>query len=164
MSYINQLISTYRNKGIVVDANLWILLLVGSYNKATISDFKKTQKYTAIDFDYLYQFLSYFKIITTPNILTEVVNHTETFNKQTNGQLFLNLRRFAELHFESYIPSLKAMDNVYHKFGLSDSVINNLSNEGYLILTDDFPLYGYLSSIGNPVINFNHIRMEYLLK
>lgn len=164
MSYLNQLISGYRNKGVVVDANLWLLLLVGSYNRVKISSFKKTQKYESVDFDYLYRFLRHFKIITTPNILTEVVNHTETFNKITKGQLFENLKKLTDLNIELYVPSLNAIDEVFQKFGLSDSVISALSDEGYLILTDDFPLYGYLSSKGNPVINFNHIRSEYLLK
>lgn len=164
MSYIYQLISIYKNKGIVVDTNLLLLLLVGNYNKEKVSEFKKTQKYTSLDFDYLAQFLSFFNLIATPNILTEVVNHTETYNKQTNGELFVNLRNLTETFSERYIPSLYAMNEVYQKFGLSDSVICSLSNEGYLVLTDDFPLYGYLSSRGNHVINFSHIRSEYLLK
>lgn len=164
MSYLELLISTYRSKGIVLDANLWILLLVGSYNKDQICKFKRTQKYTEKDFDYLCHFLSFFKIITTPNILTEVVNLTENLNNLTNGNLFIELKRIATSHFECTIPSVSAMDDVFQKFGLSDSVINSLSKDGYLVLTDDFPLYGYLSSSGNNVINFSHIRSEYIIE
>ncbi|RDC65080.1 PIN domain-containing protein [Adhaeribacter pallidiroseus] len=164
MSFINSLISIYKNKGIVIDANLWLLLLVGSYNKNKISEFKRTQKYTEEDFKQLNTFLQNFKIITTPNILTEVVNLTETLDKQSDGILFYNLIQLVQISHEIFLPSVNVMDNVFMKFGLTDSVIHSLAAEGYLILTDDFPLFGYLSSRGNAVINFNHIRTEYIFK
>jgi uncharacterized protein YaiI (UPF0178 family) len=52
----------------------------------------------------------------------------------------------------------------FPKFGLTDASIFELSNQGLLVLTDDFPFYGYLISQGKHVINFNHIRTEYIFK
>ena len=42
--------------------------------------------------------------------------------------------------------------------GVSDTAIIKLCKNGHLLLTDDFDLYGYMSSKEMPVINFNHIR------
>jgi len=46
---------------------------VGTVNRNRISKFNRTEKFVPKDYDSLLQILSYFdKIMTTPNILTEV--------------------------------------------------------------------------------------------
>lgn len=162
MSYLETLIIKYKNKGLIIDTNIFLLLLVGSYDKTKISEFKKTQKYTSQDYEYLIKFLKHFTLLTTPNILSEVTNHSETFNKKTKGKLFEILKTITYASIENYVSSYEVMNNVYFKFGLTDSTIESLSDE-YLVLTDDFPLYGYLASKSKYVINFNHLRSDYLL-
>jgi hypothetical protein len=162
MTYSEQLIIDYKNKSIVVDTNLWLLLLVGAYDRKAIANFKRTQTYTAEDFDFLNQFLSHFSIITTPNILTELCNLTDSINSQSDGLIYETLRQLYPLWQEIYIPSADAMDDCYTKFGLSDSVIYQIAKEDCLVLTVDLPLYGYLINKGIHAINFNHIRTGYL--
>jgi hypothetical protein len=44
------LIEKHRSKGVLVDTNLLVLLLVGSINKRRIPEFKRTQSFTIEDF------------------------------------------------------------------------------------------------------------------
>ena len=75
MDYFNEIFSNYRNKGILIDSNLLLLYFIGKYNKTLIQRFKRTQKYVTEDYELLTAVIKDFtKIITTPNILTEVSN------------------------------------------------------------------------------------------
>lgn len=160
MDNLSLLIRKYRNKGIVVDTNLLILLLVGSLNAEKISGFKRTNIYTKEDYQYLVSFLKNFKIVTTPNILTEVSNLTEylfsSFAEGFYGPFTLP---------ETYLKTTDILNNLaFKKFGLTDGTIFELSQKGLLVLTDDLRLWAFLIRNNGYAINFNHIRSEYLLK
>jgi hypothetical protein len=47
------LIGKHRSKGVLVDTNLLVLLLVGLVNKRRIRRFKRTRDFTPADFDLL---------------------------------------------------------------------------------------------------------------
>jgi hypothetical protein len=69
------LIKKHCAKGVLIDANLPVLYLVGSTNKSRIETFKLTQVYTVEDFELLERLIAYLgDIVTTPHILTEVSN------------------------------------------------------------------------------------------
>lgn len=164
MTYVEFLISRYRSKGIVVDANLLILLLIGSFDRNSISTFKRTAIYTIEDFDYLMRFLSHFVVLITPNILTEAINLSETYNSQSSFRFFEYVKTFSNSIHEIYVDSKTSMQNpVFTRFGLADSTIAELAEKGYLVLSDDLRLYAYLTNAGKEAINFNHIRTEYLI-
>lgn len=160
MEYINQLIASYKTKGLLVDTNLLLLYLVGAYDPERIPKFKRTMAFTVDEFLFLTTFIEVFeKIITTPNILTEISN--------LSGQLPEKLRSFfwkdfagrmPDLH-ERYTPSttISASDH-FTRFGLTDSGIVGLVKDKYLVLTDDLRPVGYLQNLDIDVINFNHIR------
>ena len=60
------------SKGLLVDTNLLVLLVIGALNPDQISDHKLTSKYSAVDYRLLKSFVDRFKlVVTTPNILTE---------------------------------------------------------------------------------------------
>ena len=68
-SYAEILIQRFKSKGVLVDANLLLLLLVGSYNPRLIGDggFKRVAKYTLEDFLSLTNLLQFFAArVTTP--------------------------------------------------------------------------------------------------
>src|SRR6266446_8971329 len=160
MEYINQLIMIYKPKGLLEDTNLLLLYFIGAYDPERISRFKRTMAFTIDEFLLLAMFLGLFeKIITTPNILTEVSN--------LSGQLPENLRAFFWEYFagrmldlqESYTPSTTISASPHFtKFGLTDSGIVGLVKDKYLVLTDDLKLAAYLQNLDIDVINFNHIR------
>jgi rRNA-processing protein FCF1 len=160
MEYIQELVSRYKNKGLLVDTNLLLLYFVGAYDPDRIPKFKRTMAFTVDEFWLLASFLDAFeKLVTTPNVLTEVSN--------LSGQLAENLRspfysEFASripLLEEHYIPSASVSSLVhFNKFGLTDSGVVQLVKDNYLVLTDDLSLVGYLHNRGIDAINFNHIR------
>src|ERR1700691_6200743 len=72
------LIEKHRGKGVFVDTNLFVLLLVGSFNKKRILDFKRTQDFTVDDFHTLSALVAWFgtPLVTTPHILSQVSDLT----------------------------------------------------------------------------------------
>lgn len=70
---IASLFTQYRQKGILIDTNILLLYFVGTVNRARISRFNRTEKFTPEDYDTLIEIINFFpKRVTTPNILTEV--------------------------------------------------------------------------------------------
>lgn len=159
-SYAAQLIRKYKRNGLIIDTNLLILIIVGSFDPKIIPRFKRTSKYLEDDFSLMINFIKFFdNIITTPNILTETCNLSLNLNFETENGLY---RTFAKIIYslrENYVTSIDLpKENAFFQFGISDSAIIELCKQGRLLLTDDFPLYGYVTAQGMDAINFNHIR------
>jgi len=151
-----QTIARYRDKGIVVDTNLLLLYLVGQYDPLQIKKCNRTDAYSIEDFDLLRGLLAAFSVIvTTPNILTEVCN----LSKKLPPAYFGELRKQVRILEEKYFPARHACDRTYFdRFGLTDTIIAELSRNQYLVLTADVELWGLLLSLGIDAINFNHLR------
>jgi hypothetical protein len=160
MTEIQALFAKYRNKGILIDTNIFLLYLVGSVNRERISKFKRTMQFEAEDYDTLLQIVSNFtEIITTPNILTEVNSLANQLGEPERSkccQLFAILITQVK---EEYLNSNDvAQQFFFAKFGLTDSGITQLAKDKYLVLTDDFKLSLFLLAQGIDTINFNHLR------
>lgn len=160
-TYAEELLKRFRQKGALVDTNLLLLLLIGSYSRSLISEsqFKRVAKYTLEDFVALVMLLSQFrKTVTTPHILTEVSNLA--------GQLPENhksgcLKCFVET-FRSFTElsagSLSAAERQEFPYlGLTDCVIADAATE-YLVITDDLRFCSSLAKAGLDALNFNHVR------
>jgi hypothetical protein len=161
-TYIASLIAKYRTGSLVVDTNLLILYLVGNFNPDRISSFKRTQVYSQEDFYTLKSLVRHFSsVVTTPNILTEVSNLSSSLSQQFEHKIFTPFQKLIASLTEEYVQSIAASRHEsFVRFGLTDSVIWELAKRDYLVLTDDFPLFGYLQSHRIDAINFNHIRSE----
>jgi rRNA-processing protein FCF1 len=144
----------------VPDANLLLVYAIGRYSPQAVARFKRTQAYSEKDFALLVSLFGYFPhIVTTPNILTEVCNLAAPLNRQVKNSLFQAFRMYILDLDEKYISSKEGgTDEMFNRFGLTDSVIRKLAGQGYLILTQDLPLYLELERQRIPVINFNHVR------
>ncbi len=157
--YLDYVVNKYSSKGIVVDTNLLLLLLVGDYDIELIAQFKRTNKYSAEDYVHLKKLLSYFKkIITTPYILTEVSNLSGSIG---NDELKEKYYKFFDSMIgnlsESYFNSKDLSINPkFFKFGLTDCSLEELAADA-LVLTDDFPLYSYLTNLKLDAINYTHL-------
>lgn len=158
--YLELLFQKYKSRGIVVDANLLLVYFLGSFNPQLITQYKRTQKYTVDDFIILYQIIKYFdRLLTTPNILTEVSNLSTALGEQIKEEYFKKFKTLVTTLDEKIIVSKKAVKNKhFEKYGLTDAVIVELCQKKYLVITDDFPLSNLLSGVNIDVINFNHIR------
>ncbi len=156
-----------KTKGLLIDTNLLVLLVVGALNPDHISSHKRTNTYTAEDYRLLLSFVDRFRvIITTPNILTEASNLLEGYTYQNQSALAL-LERVTqvmqEIFYES-TPTMHTYTRSYLKFGLSDATIYRIAEENYLILTDDLNFCAYLQHQGLLAINFNNLRTDHLLR
>lgn len=153
----------YASKGLLIDTNLLVLLIVGTINPTQISLHKRTNSYSAEDYNRLITFADRFKIrVTTPNILTEVSNLLEGYSYKGKYALDL-LERFTQGTKEIVCESLSTMHTYpksYLKYGLSDAVIHRVASEKYLVLTDDLNFCAYLQGNGLLSINFNNLRMR----
>src|SRR5438094_4633228 len=75
MEYLIDLIGLYKAKGLLIDTNLLLLYLIGMYDPDRIPRFKRTMSFTVDEFLLLDAiFTNFDKVITTPNILTEISN------------------------------------------------------------------------------------------
>ena len=156
------LISRYADKGLVVDTNLLVLLIIGSFDRSLITRFKRTQKYTVDDFDILVALLDCFPTrspILTPQIWIEtnslVGQLAEPFRTQCLDTTF---RQLVNISSERYLASKElAANQIFTRFGLTDAGIEQLAVEN-LVVSDDFPLVSYLEKLDRAVINFNHLR------
>lgn len=161
-----QLMERYRSKGILVDSNLLLLYFVGSHDPTMIQRFKRTRAFTPNDFALLRRVLEKFKrIITTPNILSEVSNLAAQMGRPAKEQFFLDFAEKIEMLDEEekleeqYVVSRDASrTEEFAVIGLTDSVIMHLAKGRFLVLTDDFRLAGMLGHSKIDVINFNHLR------
>ncbi len=92
---VRELLSQYSPKGLLVDTNILLLYFVGQTNQERIQKFKRTQQFNLDDCELLVSILSKFsKIVTTPNILTEVSNLLNQLGEPERTQsfkLFANL-------------------------------------------------------------------------
>jgi hypothetical protein len=97
------------------------------------------------------------KIVTTPNILTEVSNLIGQLTDPEKSLCF-NVLDTAKLT-EVYVPSDVVTSSVqFTRFGITDCGIEQIAKGSYLVLTDDFKLSNYLSTLQIDIINFNHLR------
>ncbi len=149
-----------------MDANLLLVYFVGLYDNVSgyrvIDGFRYTKgRYTTGDFDRLAALIEQFDSqITTPHILTEVSNML--------GHLADPARETCFGLMKEIIPSLEERgvsaedlsgDAMFVRFGVTDSGIRKSATKPCLVLTDDYPLAGYLDKIGVDVLNYHHIKL-----
>ncbi len=163
MDNIQVLIYKYLQKGILVDTNILLLFFVGLTNPDRISRFKRTQQFIREDYELLIQILNQFpRVVTTPNILTEVNSMLNQLGEPERSAAFLVLKQFlaiGSVFEECYVPSSQvAQQSDFVRFGLTDCGISEVANDRYLILTDDLKLANTLQSQGIDTVNFNNLR------
>jgi hypothetical protein len=155
------LIQKHRARGVLVDSNLLVLLLVGLVNKRRILQFKRTQSFTAQDFELLRNLISVLgTLIATPHVLAQLSDLAALPGKELRiiRQLFRSIVHQIE---EPYDPSrVLVEDPLFERLGLTDAAIAMASSRGILVLTADLQLYLSLLHRGADALNFNYIRQS----
>jgi rRNA-processing protein FCF1 len=98
------------------------------------------------------------RVVTTPNILTEVSNLSNAIPENKRTDYFATFASRLALLDEQHMVSATALTTRWAKFGLTDAVIAAIAKDRYLVLTDDFRLSQSLQSDGIETLNFNHLR------
>ncbi len=150
MTYIEELIGKYRQKGVFVDTNMLVLFIIGITDIRLANKTVLGKNYTENDFNLVAKFIGYFdRKVTSPHILTET---SDLLGENYEFHIALK-NNFIKLADEKYEPSLNlAEQDYFYQFGLADSSIIHASTDKYreshLIFTVDGKLSGYLNTKG----------------
>lgn len=160
---MNPSASRWRGKELFLDTNLLILYIVGSIDPDLIGRHKRTNQFIPEDFRLLQGVICRFpRIVTTPNILTEVSNLLDQTEERTSRALHAVLGALikAETFDERYVRGLDAASiQEFQRLGVTDSSVLFLAGEKQLlVLTEDIHLYLALCRRGIEALNFNHVR------
>ncbi len=160
MIEVQALVAKYKTRGIIIDTNIFLLYLVGLVNRNRISKFKRTAQFIPEDYDLLLQIVDGFqKVVTTPNILTEVNSLANQLGEPERSQCLNTFTLLISQITEEYMESISVAKNeIFARFGLTDCGIMSLAKDKYLVLTDDLKLSLYLKAQGIDTINFNNLR------
>jgi rRNA-processing protein FCF1 len=157
---LDSVVAKYATKGILVDTNILLLYCVGTLDPRLIGTFKRTNTFAVEDFDLLVKFQALFaKVVTTPNILTEVNSFGAQLGEPVKGNWFRQFAGHIEVFDERPVISREvAQGDQFSRFGLTDLGILEVATGRFLVLTDDFRLSQFLTAKGIDVVNFNHLR------
>jgi hypothetical protein len=159
---LHPLVQKYRRKGILVDANLLVVLLVGKLGPAHLKNCRATKltSFTPEDYSRLVQGVTKFDtLVTTPHILTEVSNLAGRLPEPLLGDFRAMFREVVKKFAEQTLAAAEiARDPHFLRFGLTDTAISMIAPGRYLVLTVDLPLCGLLKQRKVDVINFNYFR------
>jgi|SRR6185312_15017530 len=161
MTKEEQLFSQHRGRTLLLDSNLLLLFLAGNLGSDFFQQFPRVSGYDFDDYELLRQTLKQFKtILTTPHVLTEITNLANKLSGVHRVEWSRYLVRFitSESVQEKWIAGRElARTGEFIEFGITDSAISAIASEA-LVLTDDFPLSGSLTSRGFDVLNFKELR------
>jgi hypothetical protein len=146
---------------VVVDANLLVLLVVGSASKEYIAKHKRLQDYTADDFELLGLIIAQFSdIVLLPHILAEVSGIARQIENPARARIQNALRTLIATASELPIPSTSgARRDEFDELGLTDAVILHLCDMEVngiepTLITTDTDLANSAYSLGYSVIDY----------
>ncbi|WP_439490352.1 PIN domain-containing protein [Algoriphagus sp.] len=149
---------------IFIDANALILLVVGLIDKSLISTHKRTSIFESIDFENLTFLIgSLERILTTPNVLTEVDNLLNNFQKGHRWTYYQVLKELISKSTERFIESKSNLESqAFFDLGLTDSGVLEICKECDFLITGDSKLADYANAYGIKVIDLKKIRNDRL--
>jgi len=147
-------------KSVLLDTNLLLLLIVGNLEPSKLGQVRRVKQYDPESFEILNRILGEFhRHVSLPNVLTETSNLLGLGDREIVVGATSAFARYCQLLDEIYEESRDLVSTrAFAKFGLTDSAIGKLGAKGVTVLTDDAPLFGYLSNLGLKPINFSHHR------
>ena len=146
-------------KSAAIDTNILLLLIVGRFDRASISRIRSTRHFSVADYDLLESFTARFQqVVTTPQVLTETSNLIgRDFHRRQWLKIFDVLASMINGLTEVSVPSVSLSAHRYfNQLGLAD--VSLLLLKDTLVLTDDFRLMNFMYSQGREVINFVKLR------
>jgi hypothetical protein len=147
--------------GYFLDANLLVLLVVGSENRDLIPKHRRLEHYSAEDFDILLGLLENAdRLYVTPNTLTETSNLVSQHGEPERSLLMRRLQYLIHGSEEIVVASIDASSNSrYQRLGLTDAALLELATTETPVLTVDLDLYlAAIESGEERAVNFNHFR------
>ncbi len=142
------------------DTNVFLLWVVGNRDPALISEIKETADCSADDFLRLQHMsqLARTRVVNSA-ILAESCNLLERHNEKRSRSLFPLIRELTAAMNGQDMPLAAVMSGrVFDSLGFTDSSLFELACQGFLVVTKEAKLTGWLMNEDLPVLNLNHLR------
>ena len=147
--------------GFFIDANLLVLLIVGSVRRDLIAKHRRLRKFTAEDFDRLINLINRVdRVLVTPNTLTETSNLLEQHREPERSRFFDKLRFIIQESKEVVVASAVASrNNAFERLGLTDAALLEAVTAETPLVTVDLDLYlAALAKGQDTAVNFTHLQ------
>lgn len=149
----------------IVDANLTVLLVVGSASRDYIAKHKRLKDYTVYDFEMLGLVIAEFSdIVLLPHILAEASNLAGQIDNPARAKVQAALKTLITTATELPLPSASGVQrDEFDSLGLTDAVILHLCTMSIngirpTLITTDTDLADSAHSLGYSVIDY---KQEY---
>ncbi|MDE0514077.1 MAG: PIN domain-containing protein [Gammaproteobacteria bacterium] len=132
-----------RPEGIYIDANLFVLLIVGVAGKHLIAKHRRLQKFQVSDYERMERLFNKAKrVLVTTNVLTEASNLLAQHGEPERSRIFDVFRILIDRTEEIFIASKNAGANSeFRRLGLTDAALLEVISKAYPLVTVDLELY-----------------------
>ena len=147
--------------GFFIDANLLLLLIVGSVGRDLIAKHRRLRRFTAEDFDRLINLLDRVEqVFVTPNTLTETSNLLGQHADPERSRFFDRLKFIIQESKEIVVASTVASrNNAFGRLGLTDAALLEVATAETPLVTVDLDLYlAALAKGQDAAVNFTHLQ------
>ncbi|MDR0564201.1 MAG: hypothetical protein LBG78_04610 [Azoarcus sp.] len=143
-------------RDVLVDTNVFILFLAGQINENRIEQYSRNSLYTKEAYYFLLNLLFKFdRIITSPNILTEVDNILNRVSGDDKHKYLELVKKIYKQTVEKYIKTVDVSQNYFFDtLGVTDSSILMMAQECDLLISGDSTLCGYAISLNINTFDF----------
>ena len=148
-------------KGIFIDANLLVLLVVGVTDQALISKHRRLRTFMVEDYGRLVGLIEQAgQVFLTPNTLTEASNLLAQHPNPERSRFFAVLRRIIGKSEEIVVASKTASrHNAFVQLGLTDAALLEVISEETPLVTVDLDLFRAAFAKGQvAALNFTHLQ------
>ncbi|CAK8714603.1 hypothetical protein H206_00307 [Candidatus Electrothrix aarhusensis] len=163
--YDDNLPPALQSKGVLLDANLLIALLVGSFGEGEVERFKRTQQFATRDVVELTKVVERFGWrYTTPHVIAETSNLLDWMDDSRRCEAGKRLAAYICTAREVHVEGAEIVKTpVYHKLGITDAGLCLLARQSdCIVITADLPLYHYALNLHVQIVNFNHMRNQWI--
>jgi hypothetical protein len=152
----------FPRRGILLDSNLLLLMMVGSYDPRLIGTFKRLNDYTVRDFKIVSLLVSEFEpLISTHHVLTEVNGIANQLPSWITPEWHDYFARAIQVLEERHIPAtaIAALPE-FRIFGITDAALSLMARETLFVTADD-RLSSHLQRRPLFAASFDEIRAIY---
>lgn len=147
--------------GYFIDANLILLLVMGSVSRDAIARHRRLGTFNSDDYQILINLINQVpRVLVTPNTLTKTSNLLNQNREPEGTTFFKRLRSLIEQTEEIVVASVDAaQNNGFTRLGLTDSALLEVASADTPIVTVDLALYlAALSNAPESALNFTHLQ------
>lgn len=140
-----------------IDANLLVLLVVGSVDRKLVAKHRRTRRFLPEDYDHLVEVMHNMQLFVTPNTLTEASNHLEA---REDTRFLEQLRKLIQISQEIVVESATASQNTaFTRVGLTDAGLLEVVSAKRPLITVDLELYSVALQKGEEAaFNFTYLQ------